>query len=125
MPSCKWQIGEIASWQNINLIKGLFEKMQIEQNESRENVKLMKWPSTTTSICKITILTMASWENGKLTKWHVVKMPSWQNAKLQNGLLEKLQVDKHTFDKKANCKVENWKTCQVDKMPSWIKWQVE
>ncbi len=63
---------------------------------------------------------MASWQNGKLTKWQVDKMASWQNVKFT----------KCQFDKMAswqNGKLTKW---QVDKMASWqngklTKWQVD
>ncbi len=57
---------------------------------------------------------MASWQNGKLTKWQINKMASWQNGKLT-----KCKVDK----------VADLQKCQVDKIlvESLIlmKWQVD
>ncbi len=37
---------------------------------------------------------MATWQNGKLTKWKVGITASWQNDKLENGKLTKWQIDK-------------------------------
>jgi hypothetical protein len=54
---------------------------------------------------------MASWQNGKLTKWQVGKMASWQNGKLA-----KWQFDKMASSKMAIRQNGNLTKCQVGKM---------
>ncbi len=76
----KWYFYETESWWN-----GALTKWQIEEMADWQNSKLMKWQIYNNASLwngismKQKVGEMAHWQNGKLTKQHVDEMASWWN----------------------------------------------
>jgi len=91
----KWQVDEMTSWWNDKLMK-----WQVDEMTSWWNDKLMKCQADE----------MTSWWNDKLIKCEIDEMASWLNASWQNGKLikwhgTKINVDDSRSKKSLN---KNW-----------------